>query len=106
MNLSRATWMLGVVSTCVIANESSMPINDVTVSLTDYQTLSVQNLSKEKVQIDIYGNEFSLPPASGLTFECAGYPYLEIQVKGMVHDYFEVPCQSRVVFGETFNNQQ
>ncbi|MGF1878437.1 hypothetical protein L4D77_24520 [Photobacterium frigidiphilum] len=106
MKLSRMAWVLGIISSCVFASENSMPIDGVTVSLTEYPTLSVQNRSKNVVQIDIYGDEFSLLPASGLTFECAGYPYLEIQVQGMVHDYFEVPCQSRIVFGDTFNNQQ
>lgn len=106
MMLSRIAWMLGVISSCTFAFENSMPIEGVTVSLTEYQTLSVQNHSMHEVKIDIYGDEFSLIPASGLTFECAGYPSLEILVQGMVHDYFEVPCKSRLVFGDTFNNQQ
>ena len=81
-------------------------LDGVTLSLIEEQTLSIQNSASETVKIDIHGDEFSLMPASGLTLDCGGYSFFEIKIQGLDHDYFEVPCQSRVVFNETFNNQK
>lgn len=102
---SKSALILGLLSSAVIANEYSSPIKNVEVYKTDLSTLSIQNLSNEKVAIDLYGEAFSLSPASGIQFECLGYDYLELQIKNNDHEYFEVPCKSRVVFTESFNNQ-
>lgn len=103
---STALMLVGLVSLCAQAQNISTPIDGVSASITEAKTLSIQNIADIEVKIDIYGNEFALSPMSGLIYECAGYTSLEIQVKGMVHDYFEVPCNSQVTFNEAFSSQQ
>ncbi|GLP95150.1 hypothetical protein [Paraferrimonas sedimenticola] len=66
-------------------------------------TLSIQNFSNNEIKVDIYGDLLVLPPASGVTYECLGYAYLELQLIGVEHDFFEVPCQSRVQIQESFS---
>lgn len=106
MKLSnKAALILGLLSSAVIANEHNLPINNVEVKNTELSTLSIQNLSSEVIEIDLYGESFSLNQASGIQFECAGYNALELKIKNNVHDYFEIPCNSRVVFTESFTNQ-
>ena len=105
MSLKRAALLLGLVSSYSFAMDSTSVIKEVVVSKTDNSVLSIQNLSSTELLIDIYGKEFTIEPASGLSFECEGYSDLEIQLKNVVHDYFEVPCKSRVVFSENFNVQ-
>ena len=102
---SKSVLILGLLSSAVIANEYSSPIKNVEVYKTELSTLSVQNLSSEKIEIDLYGKTFNLPPASGVKFECSGYENLELQIKNNDHEYFEVPCKSRVVITESFTNQ-
>jgi hypothetical protein len=102
---SKSALILGLLSTAVIANEYSSPLENVEVYKTELSTLSIQNLSNEKIEIDLYGENFNLEPASGVKFECLGYEKLELQIKSNDHEYFEVFCKSRVVFTESFTNQ-
>lgn len=101
----KSALILGLLSTAVIASEYTSPLNNVDVYKSESSTLSIQNLSDEKIEIDIYGQHFNLIPASGVKFECAGYERLEIQIKNNDHEYFEVPCQSRIVINRSFSNQ-
>lgn len=106
MKLSRkSALILGLLSTAVIASEYTSPVKNVEVYKTELSTLSIQNLSSEEIEIDLYGEVFNLTPASGVKFECAGYTYLEIQIKNNDHEYFEIPCKSRLVITELFSNQ-
>ena len=106
MKLStKSALILGLLSSAAIASEYTAPIENIEVYKTELSTLSIQNLSSEKVEIDLYGETFSLSPASGVQFECSGYEHLELQIKNKDHDYFEIPCQSRVVITESFTNQ-
>jgi len=102
---SKLVLILGLLSSAVIANEYSSPIENVKVYKTELSTLSIQNLSSEKVKIDIYGENFNLDPASGVKFECSGYEKLEIKIENNDHEYFEALCKSRVVITELFTNQ-
>ena len=102
---SQWTLMLALSSTAVIANEYTSPVDNITVYKTKKMTLAIQNLSNEKVEIEIYGETFNLSSASGLQFECSGYENLELQIKNNDHEYFEVPCSSRVLIEELFTNQ-
>jgi hypothetical protein len=95
-----------LVSAVALAEDSfPSPIMNVDVHHTDCNYLSVQNLSIDTVKIDIYGEVFTVLPASGLSFDCKSYDSLEILFKNNVHDFFEVPCQSRVVINDRFQNQ-
>ncbi|MHA2937055.1 hypothetical protein ACXJY6_02045 [Vibrio sp. RC27] len=102
---SKLALTLGLLSSTVIASEYNSPVDNVEVYKTKLSTLSIQNLSNEKIEIDLYGETFNLTPASGIKFECSGYESLELQIKNNDHDYFEVPCKSRVVITESFTNQ-
>jgi hypothetical protein len=102
---SKSVLILGLLSSAVIANEYSPPIENVEVYKTELSTFSIQNLSNEEVEIDLYGETFNLTSASGVQFECSGYENLELQIKNNDHGYFEVPCKSRVVITESFTNQ-
>lgn len=102
---SKSVLILGLLSSAVIASEYSSPVENVEVFKTKSSTLSIQNLSNEKVEVDLYGETFNLSPASGIQFECSGYEHLELQIKNNDHEYFEIPCQSRVVITESFTNQ-
>ena len=106
MKLSRkSALILGLLSTAVFANEYNSPLENVEVYKTELSTLSIQNLSSEKIEIDLNGENFNLDPASGVKFECSGYEKLELQIKNNDHEYIEVPCKSRLVFTESFTNQ-
>ncbi len=105
MKLHMLALVTGLLSTTALAGDLESPIENVDVFKTEDTTLSVQNLSFEDVEIDIYGEEFTLKPLSGLTYDCAGYTNLELQFKNNLHEYFEVPCQSRVVINEAFKNR-
>ena len=102
---SKSVLFVTVLSSTVVAGEYLSPIENVEVFISDASTLSVQNLSTEQVEIDLYGELFSLAPASGLQYECSGYDSLELIIKNNEHEYFEVPCQSRIVINATFANQ-
>ena len=102
---SKSVLTFGLLSFAVIGNEYSSPIENVTVYKTELSTLSIQNFSRENVEVDLYGEKFTLTPASGIQFECSSYENIELQVKNNVHDYFEIPCSSRVIFTELFSNQ-
>lgn len=98
---------LSLLSLCCVLSthafsQNESPLPGVEYSSSDNTTLSVHNLSSDEITIDIYGKNFILQSGSGLAFECESQPYVEIQVKGMVHDYFEVSCPSRVTFTEAF----
>ncbi|MGR5461269.1 hypothetical protein [Vibrio alfacsensis] len=106
MKLSSKFFLIsGLLSTAVSAIEYSIPLENIEVYKTELSTLSIQNLSSEKIEIDLYGENFKLAPASGVKLECSGYEELELQVKNNDHEYFEVACKSRVVFTESFTNQ-
>ena len=79
MSLKRAALLLGLVSSYSFAMDSTSVIKEVVVSKTDNSVLSIQNLSSTELLIDVYGKEFTIEPASGLSFECEGYSDLEIQ---------------------------
>ena len=102
---SKSVLILGLLSSAVVANEYHSPVENVEVYKTELSTLSIHNLSHEKIEIDLYGETVNLPPASGVQFECLGYSNLELQIKNNDHEFFEVPCSSRVVFTESFYNQ-
>ncbi len=97
--------ILGLFASGVIASEYRAPIENIKVYKTELSTLSIQNLSNERIEVDIYGENFILDSVSGIQFECSGYENLELQIKNNDHDYFEVPCKSRVVFTDSFINQ-
>jgi hypothetical protein len=78
---SKSVLILGLLSSAVIASEYSSPVENVEVYSTELSTLSIQNLSSEKIEIDLYGETFNLTPASGVQFECSGYDNLELQIK-------------------------
>jgi len=106
MKLSnKLTLILGLLCSNVNANENSSPIDNIEIFTTELSTLSIQNLSKETVEIDIYGETINLIPASGVQFECSSYENLELQFKNNDHEYFETPCQARIVISELFTNQ-
>lgn len=84
------------------ASEYSLINKGVSVSHTDNHTLSIQNQSDESITIDVLTDNFTLVPNSGLAYECSGFTDIEINVQGIDHDYFEVPCNSQVIFSETF----
>ncbi|GAD90813.1 hypothetical protein VHA01S_056_00300 [Vibrio halioticoli NBRC 102217] len=103
---SKVALMLGVISSAALANEIVAPLDGVEVVITQLPTLSIQNISNETVSINIYGETLKLAPTSGVQYACKGYHDLELQVLNNDHDYFEVPCQSKVVFTELFKNQR
>lgn len=96
---------LGCLSSLVWADELISPLPSVNLITTESHALSIQNLSPENVSIDIYGDVIELVPASGIQYQCQGYAYLELQILNNEHDYFEVPCQSTVIFENEFKNQ-
>ena len=106
MKLLSLAFAIGLIPLTAIAQDARPPLENVSVISTDLTTLSVQNFSGSPITIDIYGKESDIRPSSGLSFQCEGYTHLEILVKDMIHDYFEVPCNSRVIFEENFNIQQ
>ena len=81
------------------------PLNNVSVYKSDLPLLSIQNLSTDPTTIDIYGDVIQLKPMSGVNYQCNGYDSLELQFKHNIHDYFEVPCQSRIVIEPNFHNE-
>lgn len=102
---SKLILIVSCFSSFVIADENPSVIKNVDVFQTKDSTLSIQNLSIEDVKIEIYGEVLDLSPTSGIQFECSGYENVELQIKNNDHEYFEVPCQSRVIFNEVFKNQ-
>jgi hypothetical protein len=102
---SKSCLILGLFSSFVIANPPILSMENIEVNETDALTMSIQNLSNNMVSIDLYGEVIDVSPASGVQFECAGYENLEVQIIDNDHDYFEVPCKSRIVFTEDFTNQ-
>lgn len=96
--ISKAILISGLLSTTALAT----PIVGVDVSQTHLQYLSIQNISDETIKIDIYGEELTLEPVTGVRFECSGYEFLELQFSNLSHDYFEVPCASLVKINESF----
>ncbi|MCG9697620.1 hypothetical protein [Shewanella sp. Isolate11] len=105
MKLQNLAFAIGLISLNATAQDAP-PIENISLINTESDTLSVQNFSGSSFTIDIYGKEFDIKPSSGLSFQCEGHTYLEILVKNMIHDYFEVPCNSRVIFEKNFNIQQ
>ncbi len=107
MRLSnKITLCLGIISLSAFANAADdLLLKNIEINDTDVNILSIQNLSKEHIEIDIYGTILSLSPISGVNFDCVNNAYLELQVKNNNHDYFEVQCQSRVIFTENFTNE-
>ena len=105
--ISKSALILGLLSSDVIASEYISSIENIEVTKTDLLTLSIHNLSREKIEIeiDIYGETINLSPASGIQYECSEYEFLELKIRNNEHEYFEVPCRSRVVITESFTNQ-
>ncbi|MFV7782507.1 hypothetical protein ACNPKB_02305 [Shewanella marisflavi] len=106
MKLLNLALAIGLIPLGAIAQDARPPLENISLISTDSPTLSVQNFSDSSISIDIYGKEFDIKTSSGLSFQCEGYTHLEILVKDMIHDYFEVPCNSRVIFEENFSIQQ
>ncbi|GAD80762.1 hypothetical protein [Vibrio ezurae] len=102
----KVAFIFAVISCAAFANDIEAPLDGVEVVTTQLPTLSIQNISNETVAIDIYGETLKLAPTSGIQYECKGYHDLELRVLNNDHDYFEVPCQSKVVFTELFKNQR
>lgn len=98
-------FILGVMPIFSSANEYITQVKGIQVNYEDSSNLSIQNLSSEEVKIGIFGNYFVLKSASGLKFECAGYENIEIQIISYDYKFFEVPCNSKVIFSESFNNE-
>lgn len=96
--------VLGLISSTALANEIVSPLGAVQVTPTESSTLSIQNLSAAAISLVIYDDTVELQPASGIQYECKGYAQLELQIQQHEHDYFEVPCQSKVVFTEAFHS--
>ena len=94
-----------LLSSVVIASEYTSPVDNINVYSTELTTLAIQNFSNGVVEIDIHGKIFNLAPASGAQLNCSGYKQLELQVRHNDHEYFQVPCNSRVVINESFTNQ-
>jgi len=103
--IQKLTLILGFVSSAAFAVEYKSPLEHVKVLSTELQTLSIQNLSSETLKINIYGEHLTLPPASGSQIDCKSHHNLELQIINNNQDYFEVPCQSRVIFTELFMNE-
>jgi len=101
---NRFILILGVSSSIVFAGDLASPIEYVEVFTTQQQKLSIKNLSNEKIEIDIYGRNVALPAYSIVKLNCESYSDLELQIKDYIHGYFEVPCQSSVIFTENFSN--
>lgn len=97
--------ILTLFSSTAIANEYSSPVNNVDIYSSELTSLSIHNFSSEIVEIDIHGSIFYLVPASGAQLNCYSYEQLELQFKHNDHEYFQVPCKSRVVISEYFTNQ-
>lgn len=87
------------------ANVLDTPLVNVLVTETKSVQLSILNQSSEVIELDIYGEALSLVPASGLFYNCTGYNSLEITVLNNSHDFFEVPCSSKITFKPNFTNQ-
>ena len=86
----------------VAATQLHSPVEHVDVIATNLTNLSIQNASNEVVSVNIYGELFKIEPASGILFNCASYTNLEIKFAAKDHDFFDVPCQSRVVINKEF----
>lgn len=102
---SKSVLFAAVLSSAVVAGEYFSPIENVEVFISEASTLSIQNLSAEQVDIYLLGELFSLVPGSGLQYECSAYYSLELIIKNNEYEYFEVPCQSRIVINASFINQ-
>lgn len=93
-----------LLSTAALANSLSSPVKNIDVVKTTASHLSVQNLSDETVNVNIFGDEVKLSSGTGAAFDCKGYDELELVIGNGLHDFFEVPCQSKVIINESFKN--
>lgn len=107
--------LFSVLPSMVMANEDnysldsysldSYPLDNIKVYNTESSTLSIQNFSHEVIEFEIYGEAFSLSPASGMKYNCLSYDQLAIKVINNDHSYFEVACNAKLVFENLFTNQ-
>ena len=96
---------LAFFSTASFAEERSSSIPFITVHQTEVKTLLLHNFSNEEVSISIYGEILLLPPASGSQFNCQGYSDIAVEFLRIEHDFFEIPCNSRMVIEASFTQQ-
>lgn len=101
MKLCSTALTIGLLSFGALAN-TALPIQDVSVTKTSNNFLSLQNLSNSEIKLDIYGIKVELVPGTGSVFNCDGYEFLEIIIEDEIHDFFEVSCSAQVIFSEDF----
>ncbi len=105
MKLSKLAFFSALfISTTALATSLHSPIENIDVVKSNADHLSVQNLSNETVKINIFGDEVELGAGTGAAFSCKGYDELELIIGDGIHDFFEVPCQSKVTINEAFEN--
>tara|TARA_Y100000588_G_scaffold253945_1_gene268465 strand:- start:842 stop:1177 length:336 start_codon:yes stop_codon:yes gene_type:complete len=102
----KSALFLGLLSSSVLANDHISPLENVGVFETEEPMLSIRNYSDETVVIDIHGDNFQLTSGVNLLFNCSGYEFLQLEITNNDHEFFEVPCSSRVEFNESFKNQR
>ena len=105
MKLKLFIGLTALISSGVMSAILSSPIDGVSVNATENSVLSIQNLSSRIVKVDIYGEKLTILPISGVLFNCSNLNTLELILDGMVYDYFEVPCKSRVIINDSFQPQ-
>lgn len=85
-----------------MADSLASPIANISVTETKNNHHSIQNLSPYTTSFEVNGELISLKPSSGVSLDCKFYSELELIIKNVEHDYFVVPCQSKVVIQPTF----
>ncbi|MFY8273069.1 hypothetical protein AAEU32_02945 [Pseudoalteromonas sp. SSDWG2] len=94
-----------IMSASVFAANPASQIEHITVTNTDLENLSIQNYSPELIKLSIHGVNHTLVSFSGLSSKCDGYLELEIIFENIEHEYFVVPCNSRVVISENYRSE-
>jgi len=97
MRINKFGFLAALISSVAVSGEIEYPLGNVSVSNTESDYLSIQNMSGKDVDVDIYGEIFHMKPASGVVFNCGSYSHLELKFINISHDYFEVHCRSKVV---------
>ena len=85
-----------------MAKNLTSPIANIMVTETTNSQHSIQNLSPYTTSFEINGELITLKPSTGVSLDCKFFSELELIVKNVEHDYFVVPCQSKVVLQPTF----
>lgn len=85
-----------------MAKNLTSPVANIMVIETTNSQHSIQNLSPYTTSFEINGELITLKPSTGVSLDCKFFSELELIVKNVEHDYFVVPCQSKVVLQPTF----